>query len=495
MSQRLTEQAAASLIQRNINQQELEMMKRLVEIQQTAIEKIQYTQSTLNESLKCVDHVRDFASEPAHILGSMQTKHGEIAERIEVEIRNARDILKDIGQTATFENVGRTAPEDYIIDGVLVQSKFINGANKSLEHVLEHLKAYPGFTNNGYYHVPKDQYELMEKIANSRDIEEISTRTINKCRSFIRQIEEETGKPFAEVVRPGLSTYNEVQLGNVDKTLDSYEQEFKEINAKEIKGIKQERDRQKAEAQHITEPSWGEALKYSAVAAVISGGTSAGIKIYLKIHGGTKIVDFSLEDWKEVGYDFTKGGLKGGVSGLSIYGLTKLCGFSAPFAAAMVSTTMGVASLAVDYKKGNISMSDFSESVCSLSVEVGLSAIGATIGQMTIPIPVLGAIVGTATAKASLEISKYVFGNKETALIEQMQEEYDTLVRNLNADVYKIIQQMDAYYAKLDGYIDAALSKESAVRFYGSIELCRLLKVSEDCIIHNTKELDDFMLQ
>lgn len=235
-------------------------------------------------------------------------------------------------------------------------------------------------------------------------------------------------------------------------------------------------------------------MKYSAVAAVISGGVSAGLKIYIKLHRGKKITEFTLVDWKEIGYDFTKGGVKGGVSGLGIYGLTKLGGFSAPFAGAMVSTAMGIASLATDYRKGKISKLDFSESACALSVEAGLSSIGAAIGQAVIPVPVLGAIIGTATAKASLEISKYVFGKKEEELIKQMQQEYDDLIKKLDIETLAIIHQMEAYYTRLDGYIDAALSKESAARFYGSIELCRFLKVPENCIIHNIQELDDFML-
>lgn len=494
MDQILTDQITASLIQEGINQKEQEVVAQLYEIQRVAAEKMQYAQAALDESLKCVENVRDFTSDPAHILGSMHTKHGEIAEHIEVEIRNGRDILKHIKPTATFEGVGRTAPEDYIIDSIQVQSKFINGANKSLEHVLGHLKAYPNFTDNGYYHIPKDQYELIHKIANGENIEGISIRTINKCKEVIRQIEDETGKSFANVVRPGLSNYNEVQLGNVDTTLDGYESEFKATNAKVVKEIRQERDNQKAEAQHITAPSWGEALKYSAVAAVISGGTSAGIKIYSKIHKGKRIVDFTLADWKEIGYDFTKGGIKGGISGFGIYGLTKLGGFSAPFAGAMISTAMGIASLASDYQKGNISKLDFSESACTLSVEAGLSAIGAAVGQTIIPIPVLGAIIGTATAKSALEISKYIFGKKEADLIEQMQKDYEDLVCGLDAEACEIIRQMDAYYAKLDGYIDAALSKESAARFYGSIELCHFLNVPENNIIHNIVELDEFML-
>lgn len=494
MGQILTDQITASLIQEGINQKEQEMIERLTEIQQVATEKIQYARTALDESLKCVENVRDFTTDPSHILGSMQTKHGEIAEHIEVEIRNGRDILKYIKPTATFDGVGRTAPEDYIIDGLQVQSKFINGANKSLNNVLGHLKGYPSFTDNGYYHIPRDQYELIHNIKSGENIEGVSYRTVNKCKELIEQIEKETGKTFEKVVYPGVSTYDDVQLGVVDKTLDGYESEFKDTNANKVKEIKQERDSQDAVAQNITAPSWGEALKYSAVAAVMTGAASAGIKIYSKIHSGKKIGDFTLEDWKEVGYDFTKGGIKGGISGLGIYSLTKLGGFSAPFAGAMVSTAMGIVSLASDYNKGNLSEADFSESASALSVEAGISAVGAAIGQVIIPVPVLGAIIGTSAAKAALEISKYVFGKKEAALIQQMQKEYDDLVRNLNADAREIIQQMDAYYARLGGYIDAALNKESAIRFYGSIELCRFLNVPESCIIHNVLELDDFML-
>lgn len=490
----LENQVVSSFIQEGINQKERILFERLAEIQQVATEKMQYAQTALNESLQCVENVRDFVSDPEHILGSMQTKHGEIAEHIEVEIRNGRDILKHLKPTATFEGVGRTAPEDYIINGVQVQSKFINGANKSLDHVLGHMKNYPGFTENGYYHIPKDQYELISKIANGESIEGVSIKTINKCKEVIKQIEEESGKSFSEVVKPGISTYKEVQLGSVDETLDGYEQEFKETNAQEVKAIKQERNSQKSEAQHITDASWGEALKYGAVAAVISGGTSAGIKIYSKIRTGKKITNFSLDDWKEVGYDFTKGGVKGGISGISIYGLTKLGGFSAPFAGAMVSTAMGIASLASDYRKGEITKLDYSESACSLSVDAGLSAIGAAIGQTVIPIPVLGAIIGTATAKASLEISKYIYGKKETALIEQMQKEYDELVSNLDKEALEIIRQMDNYYSKLGGYIAAALDKDAAKAFRGSIDLCYSLNVPKEEIIPNLSKLDEFIL-
>ncbi|MBD5238171.1 MAG: hypothetical protein HDS64_00150 [Bacteroidales bacterium] len=493
-SQIITDQLSAAILNEHLNNQAQQVTTRLEEIQQIAFEKMQYAQTALQGSLRCVENARDFTSDPSQILGSMHTKHGEIAEHIEVEIRNGRDILNKIKPTATFEGVGRTAPEDYIIDGAQVQSKFCNGGCKSLEHVLDHLRTYNGFTDNGYYQIPKDQYATIQKIISGESVNGISSRTIHKYKTLIQQIESESGKSFSEIVKPGLSNYNEVQLGEVDKTLDGYEREFKETSSKEIKEIRKERESESRDAQHLADPSWGEAIKYSAVAAIITGGTSAGIKIYSKLHAGKKIIEFTLEDWKEIGYDFTKGGVKGGISGLGIYGLTKLGNFSAPFAGAMVSTVIGISSLAYEYRSGTLSKSEFAECACSLSIEAGLSAVGAAIGQVVVPIPILGAIIGTATAKASLEISKYIFDKKETALIKLMQEEYDTLIQSLNSEAMIIIEQMNAYFFKLDGFIEAALNKESAVRFYGSIELCRFLDVPENIIIHNLDELNDFML-
>ncbi|WP_228059651.1 hypothetical protein [Plectonema radiosum] len=98
--------------------------------------------SAFTKAIEQIDQVRDFIGSPEHILGNNQTKHGEIAEQVEVGIRNARDYLRQQAPSATFDGVGRTASEDYLIDGIQVQSKFINGVNKNLDHVLDHMRKY-----------------------------------------------------------------------------------------------------------------------------------------------------------------------------------------------------------------------------------------------------------------------------------------------------------------------------------------------------------------
>lgn len=492
-SQIYSDQVVSAIVQDGILKDEKLYVDAITRIQLEAAEKAQSAQEALNQSLEYVENVRDFVSDPEHILGPLRTKHGEIAEHVEVEIGNARRVMARLEPNRTFEGVGRTAPEDYLIDGVQVQSKFINGANKSLDAVLGHMHDYPEFApKGGYYQIPKDQYDTINRLL-AGDTEGLSTRTINKCRDAVATIEQSSGKSFSEVVRPGLSNYKDVQLGTIDNTLDGYEHEFRQQNAEENVRIQQERHEKTEAAATIKDPSWGKAAQAGLASAVITGTTMAGIKVYKKIHGGQKITEFTLADWKEVGYDFTKGGVKGGVSGVAIYWLTAKDVFSAPFAGAVVSTSMGVASLYKDYKKGGLSSLEFSESVNSLSVEAGIAAIGSAIGQALIPIPVLGAVVGSAVSKAALEITKHVVGQREEELIRKMQQEYDALVAKLNAECADVLKNMEVFFTQLGGFINAALSPYSTARLYGSVELARFLHVPEDLIIHNTVELDTFI--
>lgn len=259
------DQLLAGIIQGVINEQEALKEKCLAEIQQETFDKIQSAYTALNGALQRIENIRDFASSPEHILGSMATKHGEIAEHIEVEIRNARNIINHLTPTATFDGVGRTAPEDYLINGVPVQSKFINGADNTLSHVLKHMNKYEYFADSGYYHIPKDQFEMIRKVYNGDNSVELSDKAVSKLKKLIDQVETTTGKKFFEVVHPGEATYKEVQLGNLEDTLQAREKEIADINSQEVKTIRKDADIKKESAQHITDASLGEAVKYSAI--------------------------------------------------------------------------------------------------------------------------------------------------------------------------------------------------------------------------------------
>lgn len=322
----------------------------------------------------------------------------------------------------------------------------------------------------------------------------MSSRTIRAIEKNVKEIETLTGKHFDEVVKPAVTDYHEVQLGRVDDTINAEEQHYEDVHQEKLDEIREEKSKQTEAAKHITDASWAEAFKAAGIAAAISGTVSAGIKIYSKIRDGKPLGDFDVEDWKEIGFDFAKGGAKGGISGLAIYGLTKLGGFSAPFAGAMVSSSIGITSLYIDYKKGKIDETDFSNSACALSVEAGMAAVGAAIGQAIIPIPVVGAIVGSVVAQSALKITQSIVGDNEKELIEHMQSEYRALKEGLNIEEKKLLDEITKYFDKLGGYIEAALNKDTQIRLYGSVELCRLLGIPESGIMKTVQDVDVFML-
>ncbi len=508
----LESQAIAGVVLQGIQKKAEEQSIRFAEIYNNTELQMRQSIEALNEANAYIEKARDFVSPGnlPHILGPETTKHGEIAENLEVNFRNGRDILLHLKASAHFleEGKDRIGPTDYIIDGSTpVQSKFINGGdlstpNNSLSHIFEHLKKYPGYANDatpygfpgeqGIYQIPKDQYETLQKII-SGDTEGLNYRTVKSCQEFVSRIEEETGKSISDVVKPSLNTYKEVQLGRVNQTIDNEEVSYAKTHQENVNKIRENEEAQRSEAQHITDATWNEAFKAAGIGAAISGVTSAAIQIYTKIKKGKKITEFTLEDWKDVGYDFVKGGLKGGVTGISVYGLTKVGGFSAPFAGSIVTTCIGISSLYIDYKKGIICETDFVDTSLSLTVEAGCAAIGAAVGQTVIPIPILGGIIGTVVAQSTYKIISSISDGKEKILIDKMEREINQYISKLNKECQILLREINQYFEKLGGLINAALSPEPNMRLNGSIELARFVGVEEKDIIHNIPELDDLM--
>lgn len=155
---------------------------------------------------------------------------------------------------------------------------------------------------------------------------------------------------------------------------------------------------------------------------------------------------------------------------------------------------MGIASVYYNYKRGEITETEYADAACALSVEAGISAIGSAIGQAIIPVPVLGAIIGSAIAKASLEISRSIMDKKEAEFIKKLEQQYNELINKLDEECKEIIAKIDSYFNKLGGLIEAALDPDVNKKLQGSIRLCRFVGVQETIIIHDTGELDDFIL-
>lgn len=435
----------------------------------------------LEKAMGAMGVVREFIGDPSKILGRMDTKHGEVAEQVEVGVRRARDLLAQVNPTATFDGIGRTAPADYRLGDVYVQSKFINGANNGLSHVLEHLDKYQATTPVDLYHIPKDQHaQILEVLKGNTG--DLSDKTIRAIQDKVAQIESLTGKPFADAVQPSVSTYSEVQLGKVDETIGKHEQDLKQQN---------ESIKDHIHMEH--EPSLGEGAKAAGTGAAVAAALTLTVQLWKKYKDGKNVFkgDFTAKDWKDVGLSTTKSAAGGAFAGGAIYALTNCADMAAPFASAFVTATKGMASLTADYHAGKITLDAFIDSgmfVCSEAAIVGLATAA---GQALIPVPVLGAVLGSIAGK----FMAAALGKKAREITDKLAQRMGLMLSALDEEVRKVVEALDAAFERLGDLTVAAFDLSVNTRLLDtSLSLARAHGVDESLLLKSVPEVDAFMM-
>lgn len=454
-------------------------------------------QSLQNENFKAalghMSKMRPFLSSYENILGSNKTKHGEVAEHLEVNVRNAYSTLEGQAEKATFEGVGRTAPEDFIIDGVYYQSKFTNGPNNTLSHVLEHFEKYKDAGMS--YTIPKDQYQIIEAVRNGQT-EHLNEKTVRAILNKVDQLETVSGRSFTDMVKPSISNYDDVQLGRVSDTVTMHQENIIEENQKINDAINKESEEKLKSVEAKKDPSFGEGIKVVGAAAAIGATISALSGIYSKVKTGKKIQDFDINDWKELGVNSLKVGGKSALAAGSMYTLTNLTSLSAPFAGAVTSAAMGITSLVTDHQKGKLELDEFVTQGQILCIEAGIAAIGGAIGQTLIPVPILGSIIGSVSANILWGLAKDKLIGKEEELRRILNNYSEFLVAKIDEAYHEIVNKIEEKYAKFDSLIEAAfdLNANAATLAAASVTLARETGVAENEILKNDDELEAFFM-
>lgn len=435
------------------------------------------------KALNEINKVRDFLSTPNNIIGNSTTKHGEIAEHVEVGVHNARKYVEgDIGD-ATFEGVPRTSPIDYIKGDFNYQSKFINGSNNTLKHVLNHMEKYDDYAtgSNNHYAIPKDLYEEI-KTVRAGDNTELSEKTKQAILDKVDKIERQSGKPFDDLVKPSSSEYAEVQQGQVHETLDKREEEISSRN-----------DERKNDINEEHKPSFNDGIKTAAISAAFAGAIGLSIGLYKKHKEGKNLFkgDFTSEDWKELGVETGKSALGGFIAGGAIYLLTNFLNTPAPLASTFVSVGKGLNSLYSSYCDGEISSDELGELSLILASESAIVFIFSTLGQTVIPIPILGGLIGSLAGRIIAETATGKVKNEAEKLLRETDDFLDK-VSEVNKKIYKEINDK---FSALSSLTEAAFdvnNNESLIKY--SIQLARSYGVEEKKIIKNKSDLDDFFL-
>ena len=429
--------------------------------------------------------VRDFVGLPEKILGSTATKHGEIAEQVNVAINRARDVLFGNAPTATLEGVGRLAPVDYRVDGMDIQSKYYNGLYNTLGGVSDHSAKYPGFVSgDSIYHIPRDQYQQFHQINRTGSIDGLSDRSANVIRGRLDSLEQQTGRSVDDLISPGETTYREVQQGRIHDTISDREDALAQ-KSQELKDA--------AWADHG--PSLAGLGTAAAIGATVGGGVGLAQGIWVKYREGKNPFrgDFTLQDWRDVGAPAAQGAGGGAIAGGSLYLLTNSTSLAAPAAGAFVSGLMGVGSLLRQYHSGKIDGDEFVDMSQMVVVDAAIVGLASMTGQALIPIPVLGAFVGSIAGK----LVASAITEAESELVEQLHASEQSAFAQLDEAHQAYIQRLDDYFGNLRRLADVAFDDtvNTCLRLDASVRFAEDVGVPDDLILRTTDDLDTYMLE
>lgn len=442
----------------------------------------------LEEALKELAEIKQFIGDPAHILGNAATKHGEIAEHMQVNFENARRAIQGLSKNHTFDGVDRTAPEDYMRDGQQVQSKFYNGLKNTFfgKHaLLDHLETYPDFVKNGgSYDIPKDQYEEMVKLLdtyknNPSQLSKTDYALAKKINEFLESNELELGKD----INPAVVDYGEVQQGTAAQTVE-----------KEEENIKDEDEKQRKEAYDESKPTLKEGAKAAGVSAAIEGGVTFCMSVAKK-RKEKNFSEFTVDDWKEIGIETGKGAAKGGIRGGAIYAMTNFTATPANVASAFVTAVFGIYSQVKALEENKVSQEDFIINCETVCLDVTVSAIASAAGQVLIPIPVLGAVIGNVSGEFVYELCKKQGTSQSQKIIENYHAEMKQLNQQLDIQLLQVVLEIQKALEKFKDLEKLAFDEDVNIAFKGAVKLAVEAGVPSNEILIDENDIDNFFLK
>ncbi len=474
------EQAIASWIN-YLNQVRLD---RLMGMLQKEKSNLNEAMSTIGKTLKIIS--KDIVNNGKG-RGGQNGMHGFIAEVAECGIGNAREQIE--GKAPIYEWINDNGPEDLRRGVTLIQQKFVNnGEHLSLQAIHKHLNTYPDFLDNGgVYQIPEDHYEkikwllsISEKEANKMPTStgEFSLKQWKEVHDFF-----ESGDIPLDKIEASKLRYDEVQK-------DSYEQTF----SKEKDSLKQQNQERKEQAYIKSKPTFSEGAKATAVAAAIEGTMTLCMAIAEKKKDGRKLSEFSEGDWKDIVRSTGKGTLKGSIRGVSIYILTNFTATPAAVASAIVTASFGIAEQAHQLKMGKVDVQRFVENSEMLCLDASVSALSSFVGQVLIPIPVLGAVVGNTVGTMMYQIAKENLSTREQKIFEGYLDSVYQVKMKLQEQYQKFVNEIGKDMQLFMCLLDKAFVPDIRMAFEGSVDLAKSCGVPLDEILNNKEKITSYFM-
>ena len=431
--------------------------------------------------------------------------HGEDAEQVTVALLNANRILSRELPNADFGRARGDHAIDYFHGDTPVQSKYCETTLETLREVSEQLEQYPGYA--GVFHIPKDQHLELVELHNTGTIGGYPARTIDSIRQLLEAFQHASGRNYLDGILPGQITYDEaVRLGELTNetrqgTLGQ-EQAYRQRNALadgEASIRRQSQDnKEEINSAHEHAASVPGFAVASSLAAIASGGIEITRVLIGKYRDGKNPFkgEFSADDWKEIGVTGARSAAAGGVLGGTVYQLTNLTGLAAPFAASLVSAVVGMKALHGSFRAGAINQRVFVGLAQFVVCEAAIVGLAVVAGQVVIPIPMLGTLVGGIAGRIAASILRDCLDDSGAAELASKVAAYGRPKGHRTGDsADDAIALLDRYFDDLDWLARLAFdpATNTAIRLRTSVDFGRQMNVPDALLLESTRELDRFM--
>lgn len=412
--------------------------------------------------------------------------HGFIAEVAECGVTNARHQLEHggVGPAVWIDDNG---PADIERLGVLIQQKFSEaGGNLSLEAVRKHLKAYPDFLKDGNkYQIPRDHYEkIIELLCMPKsqadkmptDTGEFLLKQWKMVHAFF-----ESNDISIDDIEPSNLTYPSVKRETIETTITQEKADLQAKNDEKVECIN---------ADH--KPTLQEGVKTTAIAAALEAGTALVFAINKKRKAGKKLAEFTSDDWTDIAKESGVGAIKGGIRGAGVYILTNTCKTNAAVASALFTAMFGVAEQVYQYRKEAFDENQLLENAETVCMDAAVSVVASMLGQVAIPVPVLGAIIGNAVGMMLYQAGTDCLSEQDNKLLFRYSEDLKKYQQKMLAEYDALFEQLNSNMRAYMLLLNEAYSPDVDQALEGAIRLARVLGVAEDQILDSDEKFESY---
>lgn len=159
-----------------------------------------------------------------------------------------------------------------------------------------------------------------------------------------------------------------------------------------------------------------------------------------------------------------------------------------------LAATLGIAEQAYQLKQGNVDEQRFIENSEMLCLDASVSALSSFAGQVLIPVPVLGTVIGNTVGTMMYQIAKDNLSAREQKIFEEYAETVRQLDVSLQDQYQKFVDEIGKDTKLFMELLNRAFAPDIRVAFEGSIDLAKSCRVPVDEILDSKEKIVSFFM-